>query len=185
MDSRQKTGAGVSRTDMPEIRFDDGKLHRTNLWLIGAVVVLAVALVAVGTWAIVDRSGGEQQAAPPPMPSMQIEVADPAILELIDDLDAALGVSGERFASFFTEDAVFEERTEADQVTVGRANIARQVQYYIGLGWHGHRVGEVAQWGNFAAYANVGPEGFSGMTILELTPEGRISHSWNFGDYRR
>jgi hypothetical protein len=56
---------------MPGIPFDDRKLRRTNRWLIGTMVALAVALVAVGTWAIVDRSGGGEEA-PTPIPGVTV-----------------------------------------------------------------------------------------------------------------
>jgi hypothetical protein len=56
---------------MPGIRLDYRKLRRTNRWLIGIVVVLAVALVGFGTWAVADRPGGGE-AAPTPVPDLRV-----------------------------------------------------------------------------------------------------------------
>ena len=64
MDSKPKTGVGIPQADMPPIRFDDGKLRRTNRWLIGGVVVLAVAVVALGV-ALMAASGEDAAPAPP------------------------------------------------------------------------------------------------------------------------
>jgi hypothetical protein len=71
MDSKPTSGGGVPRGAMPGIRSDDARLRRTNRWLIGTVIVLAMALVAVGTWAISDRPGGGE-TAPTPVPDLTV-----------------------------------------------------------------------------------------------------------------
>lgn len=177
MDSKAKPDVRLTGMRTPEARLDVSKAQRVNRWLIGAAVALAVALVAVGTWAIVDRPS--EAVAPPPT----IGLADAATVQMIDDLHEAVSTDGERFASFFTEDGVFEEHTDHDAVTEGREKIAALLQYYIDLGWHAERIGQVTQWGNFAAHAQAGPEGYTGMAIYELASGEKIRHMWVFGDY--
>lgn len=174
-------------------RVDAVRVQRVNRWLIGAVVVLALALVAVGTWAIVERST-EDEAASPPMRT----VADISISETIDALHKA--TSGERFASFFAEDGVLvDRRAGATEVIKGRTAIARYMNARL---WSvGEPVGAVAQWGNFAAHAVKTAEYlrwqttedatitklelriFTGMNIYEFNSDGKITHLWAFGDY--
>lgn len=65
MDSKPKTEVvGLAGAEVPAIRFDDGKLRRTNRWLVGAVVVLALAVVALGA-GLIAASGEEATPAPP------------------------------------------------------------------------------------------------------------------------
>jgi hypothetical protein len=174
----------MATTETPsEARVEPPEGRRTNQWRANrwlmAVVVLAAALLAVGTWAIVDRSNDDGAAQPGP--------ADEATVEMLEALEAT--TDGESYASFFTEDAVLEEHTNANVVTEGREYIARHIQEYFDLGWRPEQVGSVTQWDNFAATAvtfpspseSTGP--FSGMVIYELTDSGEISHSWAYGDY--
>ncbi len=110
MDSKTKMQVGISQAEMPPIRFDEGKIRRTNRWLIGAVVVLAAVLVAVGTWAIVDRSSAPE-AAPAPTPDPRTAV--------IDALSAAWsGADSGAVAGFYADNAVFT--TESGAVYEGR-----------------------------------------------------------------
>lgn len=164
-------------------RVEAARVQRLNRWLIGAVVVLALALVAVGTWAIVERSAEDETASP-----QMRTVADISIFETIDALHKT--TSGERYASFFAEDGVLVNRTAGDsEVIKGRTAIAR----YMEAGALVEPVGAVAQWGNFAAHAvryrTIGgweptvAAHFTGMNIYEFNSDGKITHLWAFGDY--
>lgn len=74
MDSKQRGEVvGLSRAEMPEIRLADGKLRRTNRWLVGAVIVLALAVMALGG-ALIVTSAEEAAPAPP------AEAGGPAIV---------------------------------------------------------------------------------------------------------
>lgn len=188
MDSRTKSDTSLREIGIAETRLGVPTVERVNRWLVSAVVLLAVALVVVGTWAIVDRSGEE---APTVQTPTQIGVADPATVQTLDALSAA--ATGEKFASFFTEDGVLVVRTDESETIEGRAAIASAMQGSFDAGWYTDRLGSVAQWGNFAAHAIAGPtevsphgkRDFHGMVIYEFGPDGKISHMWAFGDYRR
>lgn len=149
--------------------------------------LVIILLAALGGGVLIGRgttseapsrslASSELPAAP------NIELADAATVEMIDALHEAASTDGERFASFFTEDGVFVEHTARDAVTRGRENIASLLDGFISDGWYVERVGRVARWGSFVAQADVGPEGYTGMAIYQLTPSGKISHMWVFGD---
>lgn len=188
MESRVNPDVRLGEAAMPALRLHASKAERINRWLVLAAGVLAVALVALGTWVTVDRSTVDQAT---PAPPTQIEVADQATYQTIDALLAAK--TGQEFASFFTEDGVFDVRTDEFATYRGRESIARANQRGFDLGWSAYRLGSVARWDDLAAHAIAGPStpspsgdrDFHGMFIYELTPDGQIRHMWAFGDFRR
>lgn len=80
MDSREKMGVKIPQAEVPKIRVDAGRVSRINRWLVGAVVVLAVAVVALGTGLIV-QAGSEETPTE--------GLADPATVALVDNFLAA------------------------------------------------------------------------------------------------
>lgn len=113
MDSRSKTPVGIPQTEMPEIRLDDGKRRRTNRWLVAAVVVLAGAVLALGSLALVDLTGDEGAAAVP--------TPDPRTAT-VDALAAAWsGTDSSALEEVYAEDAVFT--TTEGAVYEGRSAI--------------------------------------------------------------
>lgn len=154
MDSRSKTEVTrIPGAKMPEIRFDDGKLRRTNRWLIGAVVVLALALIAVSTWAVVDRSGGEEG------------LADPATVALVDDFLAAHNAMNQTnvattVADWYMEDAVLYHPWipagyEVFARNEGRTRIQRFYDWLLDQSYGNvavERISSVVQTGNLVTF---------------------------------
>ena len=103
MDSKPKVGAGIPQAQMPEIRFDEGQLRPPNRWLIGAVIALALAVVAMGAVLIVQAGSEEAEG-----------LADPATVARVDDFIAAHNAMNQRnvastVADWYTEDAILHE----------------------------------------------------------------------------
>lgn len=80
MDSREKMGVKIPQAEVPKIRMDEGRASRINRWLVGAVVVLALAVVTLGAGLIV-QAGSEETPTE--------GLADPATVALVDDFLAA------------------------------------------------------------------------------------------------
>jgi len=102
MDSKPKTVIGIPQAEMPTITFDEGRVRRTNRWLVAAVVALALLVVALGV-AFIAASG--EETAPPS------EVASPAPTKIVQAIDAHVeawnaGDTG-AYAATLAEDAVF------------------------------------------------------------------------------
>lgn len=82
MDGKTKNDVGIPQTEMPAIRLDEGKGRRTNRWLVGTVVVLALAVVGLGA-ALIVQAGTEER----PSPSNSIwSVSSDADVALVDDV---------------------------------------------------------------------------------------------------
>jgi hypothetical protein len=176
MDSKPKTGVGIPQAEMPQIRFDDGKLRRTNRWLIGAVVVLALAVVALGVALI--ASSGEETTTPTP------GLAAQATVRLVDDLIAASnkGDAG-AVAALFLPDAVmygfdaggpgpftvFEGRSEIrgfqQQIFDAVPNLVVE------------RVSPVIQVGDLTSFMQTDSNGWDLVWVLEVR-DGRIARAW-------
>ena len=83
MDSKPKTDVGIPHGEMPAIRLDESKVRRTNRWLVGVVVVLAIAVVGLGA-ALVVQAGSEE---PAPSPTNSIWSASSAAdVALVDEV---------------------------------------------------------------------------------------------------
>jgi len=169
MDSKPKTDVGIPGVEMPEIRFDDGKLRRTNRWLVGAVVVLAVALVAVGTWAIVHRSGEGQTAAGP--------TADPRT-EVIDAVSAAWnGADSSAMEDLYAENAVLTTKGgvyEGRDTIIGlKESAALQLTRVSGVIGQRKYVAAVMRLENINGHAYV-------LTLWKFNADGKIVSQQGF-----
>ena len=88
------------------------KARRVNAWLIGAVIILGVALVGLGIWLMVDLGAA----------------GDAESVEIVDQwADAFLDGDPDTVATLFTEDGVYEERGPT-QVFEGHSAIRQQLQ---------------------------------------------------------
>ena len=83
--------------DSPTIDHKLDEAHRTNRWLIAAVVVLAIALVALGAWVISDLT--TSSTAEPPA-EVQALLADYNASWNVYDGDAFLGTVGDGYRFF-------------------------------------------------------------------------------------
>ena len=184
MDSRSKTEVvGLPHAEVPEIRFGDGKLRRTNRWLIGAVVVLAVAVVALGV-ALTVQMRSKETAPPPPTP-VQLEpegLADQAVASTVEDWFTALN-AGEPMGALYAKDAVLELRdlTPA-QVLRGREAIALHFEQLTGgvVPFHAQSASDVLQIGSFAVVAN-SYAGGGGFSVFQFDDDLKIAHHWIMG----
>jgi len=85
MDSKPKTEVGIPHAETPPIRFDEGKRRRANGWLIGAVVVLALTVVALGVALIIQANSEET----PSKASPSVKLDDAAAVALVEGFLAA------------------------------------------------------------------------------------------------
>jgi hypothetical protein len=127
MDSRPTMQVGFPPAEMPGISFDEGRVRRTNRWLTGAVIVLAVAVVALGVALIVQAGSGET-ASPGAKPPAQPAASDPTVRG-IDRLDAAVSRrDGAAAAALFSPDG-FIQAGNGVVVYQGRAAIERRISH--------------------------------------------------------
>ncbi len=173
MDSKEKTGFGVPQVTVPPAARDELRTARVNRWLVGAVIVLAAGVIALGV-ALIAQSGN---AATP----SKIGLADAATVKMIDAFNKAASTDGQRLASFFTPNGVMDE-VNIDEVTTGRAAIARHMQGYIDTGFQVEGFGPVIQSGSYVAQATTASGSTSVIAIYELTSDGEISHMWAIAD---
>jgi ketosteroid isomerase-like protein len=152
---------------------------RVNPWLV--VVVLAVALVALGSWVAVDRGTRDEQDN---LASSQVAVMLRDRIEAMDAYDA------EATAAFYAEDAVMEEYDpglpNGVVVTKGRERIQERWQAMMN---YMQQSGVEMRWGSgiiqigrfhadtvsFGAPGSV--EG-QGIAVMELDENGKIAHEW-------
>jgi hypothetical protein len=173
MDSKPKTPVGIPQAEMPPIHFDEGRVRRTNRWLVGAVVVLAVAVVALGVALIVQS---DEEAPAPPEP---LGLASTEVVQALDAQMAALNAGDrEALAGSVADDAVVTD-TVAGMEFEGVDEI---VDFYIeppGT-WNLERVSEVVRVGDFSAFAFTYYAG-SGVAVFRLDGEMKIVHQWIMG----
>ena len=173
MDSKPKTPVGIPQTEMPPIHFDEGRVRRTNRWLVGAVVALALAVVALGV-ALIVQSGEEAPAPPEPL-----GLASAEVVRALDANAAALNAGDpEALAGIYAEDAVVTD-TVAGMEFEG---VDKIVDFYIeppGT-WNLERVSEVVRIGDFSAFAFTYYAG-SGVAVFRLDDEMKIVHQWIMG----
>ena len=140
--------------------------HRShvNLWLL-AVVGLAAALVALGSWVLIDRYTGPEHDA----------------TTLIDDLNAAWSAGdAAAVATFFAPDAVMTR--DDGQQTVGVEAISGLVPITEASDFQVERVAPVTVEGDFATtfmqYTSVAAGGTE-VGVFQLK-EGKILGYWFF-----
>ena len=136
-----------------------------NAWLV-AVVVLAAALVALGTWVIVDRYTGPSHDA----------------TTLVDDLSAAWSTGDvDALGSLYTSDAVAIFGNE--ETVSGLKAITDGVPTVVAEGLTVERVAPVTVEGDFASTfvrytTNSGQEGTL-LAVFQLQ-DGKIVRHWDF-----
>ena len=141
--------------------------------LLVAVVGLATALVALGTWTVVDRTGS----------SSTVGLASPEVVAMLRDRVAALNSGNdEAIAAFYSANAVLEERDVTPAVvTRGRKQIGERIGGIVRVfGMQLVPTGPVIQLDGTVAEATSVPgypdEGF--VLVYQLDPHGAIAHQW-------
>lgn len=172
MDSKPKTDVGIPQAEMPAILFDEGRVRRTNRWLIGAVVVLALAVVALGV-ALIASSGEETPAAPTPE-----GLASPDVVRVVDGIVTAMNAHDEQaFGALYAANAIVDD---GGTIYEGRDAI---VGFYLSpeKTWNLERTSEVVQGpgagATFASHTFTLPSG-SGILVYELDGNLQILRQW-------
>lgn len=171
----ESTMATTFETQEVDHKLEDA--HRANRWLIAAVVVLSVALIAMGAWVISDLTATSENAVP----------AD--ISEMLDDYTAAWNTGdGEAFTSFILESGY--EHT-ANGVSITAVAAARNIESFWGPdGIHVAQIGEPVLLGDgntkYVVQSNriftVGnPDGFVGFSVIKVTDRG--DNGWVVTDH--
>ena len=203
MESKSKTQAGIPQTEMPPIRFDEGKLRRTNRWLVVAVVVLAVAVVALGGQALVDLTGDETGP-----PSGIQGLTSTEVTRTVDANIAALNAHDEQaYGATWAADAVFTRGVSWTVDTVGVAAIvAALAQRPSPDPWRLERMSEVVfaprssssqgglrvfSNGPYAAHSFACVNGtdpaytYHGIAVYRLGEDSKIVHQWVMSPSRK
>jgi ketosteroid isomerase-like protein len=132
-----------------------------------AVIVLAAGLVALGAWALVDRSTGSPET-------------DAA--QIVDDLNAAVN-AGDATAlrELFAPDAVF--RVSTGDLISGRANVVNTVLTPHAVGLRVERAASMTTEGDTAATFTKVSNGTEGLELLVLRFEdGKIVRMWVYNE---
>jgi hypothetical protein len=180
VDRKQEVGAEVPQLTVPAAARDEVRTAPVNRWLVGAVIVLAAGVIALGV-ALIVQSGNEPTPTPASTP-MKIGLAHDETVEIIDAMnEASAWVDGKHFASFFTSNGVLEE-PNIDEVTRGRQAIAQYLKLlHMDTGFELQGFSPVVQTGNLVAQGTIVTtvHGSSGaIAVYELTRDGKISHMW-------
>jgi len=187
MDSKPKTDVGIPRTEMPTIRFDEGRLRRTNRWLVAGVVLLAAAVVALGAL-LIAQAGDETTPVTERTTALTVEVPAPnEVVEAVDASASALNAGDSAaLAATLAEDAVVTDTVAGREFEGTEAIVAR----YTGPLYEGfalERRGEVIQIGDLAAHAftyrpsTMMDSGGSGFVVFQLDEDLKIEHQWIMG----
>ncbi len=163
---KEETMSTTFETQEVDHKLEDA--HRVNRWLIAAVAVLSVALIAMGAWVISDLTATSENAVP----------AD--IAEMLDDYTAAWNAGdGEAFTSYIRE-ADYEHTANGVSITAEVA--ARNIESFWGSdGIHVEQIGESALLGDGATKYVVqpnrvftvgNPDGFVGYSVFRVTERG-------------
>ena len=149
----------------PEVGVRPDRPH-VNLWLV-AVIGLAVALMALGGWLIVDRYSGPEH--------------DSTVL--IDDIAAAWSAGdANAVTALYTTDAVIVEAWSNER-TVGSSEIEVAVAGTARFGLVFERVAPVTTEDNFATtfirYSDSAGEEGTLLRVFQLD-EGKIARQWDF-----
>lgn len=176
MDSREKMGIRIPQVEVPRVRVDDDRVSRLNRWLIGAIVLLAVAVVALGVALIASSGDGVPASFSEP---------DPAVVQAFDgwsetfssgDYEAALGFWSEVGYLELADGRSFQghEKLSDWYETVSPYDLQwERVSDVIGKG----RVGAALYhfWSGPEATAFLGPDEFMIRTIV-LDVDGKIAY---------
>lgn len=173
MESKPKADVvGIPGTEMPGIRFDDGRLRRTNRWLVAAVVVLALAVVALGA-ALIAQAGEEAPAPSEPL--------GPASTEVVRALEANMAAMNAGDAAALAADYA-DNAVVTDTIAGEFRGVDEIVDFYIEPTghWQLERVSEVVEVGDLSAFAFTYYAG-SGIVVYQLDDDLKIVHQWIMG----
>lgn len=196
MEGKSRTGTEVPQAELPTVHLSEEKARRTTRWLVGAVVVLALAVVALGVALIVEP--GAEEAPPqgpalvgPASPEAQAPVglASAEVVKMLTDrIDALNRGDAEAVGAFFSDDAVLEEHDQRGRryqfpayVSKGREEITRRFEQGVAAYFTLKRESEVIQIGPFVAEAVSGPGGWRGILVYKLDKDLKILHEWVIG----
>lgn len=150
------------------------RLH-LNPWLV-AVVVLAVAVVALGGWILL-----ESDPAPPK------GLASGEVTSMLAQRIAAFNSDGTRDMSrFYATNAILEEHDVSPSVvTRGRTAIGERLEGFSRL-WDTYGVqiaseSEAIRFGPYVAEAASIGEDWDGILVYKLDENGKIAHQWVIG----
>ena len=149
---------------------------RTDPWLV-TTIVLAVALIALGVWTVIDRQTIQPQG-----------LASDEVRAILKDRIATFGAEGGVAASaFYADDAILEERdVEPAVVTTEAAHIAYRLEDLRNFGMRLESESTPIQVGRYAAEALSLDEEHAivGIAVYELDANGKIVHQWFIGGPR-
>ena len=141
--------------------------------LLVTVLVLAAALVALGTWTLVDRQESSSTTG----------LASPKVVAMLRNRIAALNSGDDKaIAAFYARDAVLEERDVTPAVvTSGSQQIGERIGSIVRLfGMQLEPTGPMVRLGGTVAEATSVPgnpdEGF--ILAYRLDAQGKIAHQW-------
>ena len=170
----------MSTTHHPKVHV---RRSRLNPWL--AVVVLAAALVALGSWVAVDRGTRDE---PDNLASSEVAAMLKGRIAAMNSYDA------EATAAFFSDDAVMEEVENGVLATTsnGRQEVAARFGYLLSyaktVGLQ-NRTGTTTQIGPYVAQpyswsSEGGATNGQGILVFRLDESGKIAHEWVIVDTR-
>jgi|GEM_PF-6667778 len=179
----EKTMSTTFETQEVDHKLEDA--HRANRWLIAAVVVLSVALIALGAWVISDLTAASENAVPDD------------VAEMLDDYHAAWNTGdGDAFMLLVREVDYEHTANGTSHTAAGAADI---IDAYWGPdGIHVEHIGESVLLGDGSTKYVVQPnrvftpgypDGMVGFSILKVTEFGDsgwlvIDHTF-IGDWIR
>ena len=158
-----------------------GHPERGNRTLTAIVIALAVALVGLSAWVIIDRT-----STPATAPSDDIA-------QLLDDYtDAWNSYDGDAFLQLTTSDYTFV----TEQGTATAAEQASEINLLGNYGWHATQVGERLMAGDGPWYvtqvdlvenatSNLGAGSTEGISVVTIVDDGgvlRVANHTFFGD---
>lgn len=146
--------------------------HRpqVNAWL-AAVIALAAALIALGTWVIVDQTRSSSTQG----------LASPETVTVLNDRIAAVNSGdAQAISAFYTRDAVLEERDVTPEViTRGSEQIGGRIRGLTQLGLRLKSESPVIRFGNTVAEAASMPgSGTEGFILVYALEGNKIAHQW-------
>ena len=181
MDAKHRTEAGIPQAEMPTIRLDEGKVRRTNGWLLGAVVALAVAVVALGAALVVEVNSEETPTAATLPPATGL--ADPAGVTFVDGFLAAHNTNdADTIEGQFAPDAVFTSVPSDGTVEASEGRDAIW-GFYSGLfdavpDLRVERVSPIFQSGEMFAFT-VRDSNQTEMLWVLVQRDGKVAEQWN------
>lgn len=153
--------------------------QRPNPWAV-AVIALSAALVGLGIWVLVDRSGTEAQ----PAAALSRGLASERVATMLRNRIVAFNAGDRRaVAAFYAPAGVLEERDVAPAVvTRGSEQIGDRIGGLRQLGLRLKSESPVIQFGRYAVEAVSTPSLDAGwILVYELDANGKIAHQWVIG----